>query len=114
MFRWTGAALAAAIMALPLMVRAMRLSIEGIDRRLEGAARTLGAGRWHAFRTVSLPLALPGVLAPPVLGFARSIGEFGATISFVSSIPGETRALPHPIHSALEVPGGEPSDEHPT
>ena len=107
MVRWTGAALAAAIMALPLMVRAMRLSIEGIDRRLEGAARTLGAGRWHAFRTISLPLALPGVLAALVLGFARSIGEFGATITFVSNIPGETRTLPLAIYSALQVPGGE-------
>ena len=107
MFRWTGAALAAAIMALPLMVRAMRLSIEGIDRRLEGAARTLGAGRWHAFRTISLPLALPGILAALVLGFARSIGEFGATITFVSNIPGETRTLPLAIYSALQVPGGE-------
>ena len=107
MFRWTGAALAAAIMALPLMVRAMRLSIEGIDRRFEGAARTLGAGRWHAFRTISLPLALPGVLAALVLGFARSIGEFGATITFVSNIPGETRTLPLAIYSALQVPGGE-------
>ena len=107
MFRWTGAALAAAIMALPLMVRAMRLSIEGIDRRLEGAARTLGAGRWHAFRTVSLPLALPGVLAALVLGFARSIGEFGATITFVSNIPGETQTLPLAIYSALQVPGAE-------
>lgn len=107
MFRWTGAALAAAIMALPLMVRAMRLSIEAVDRRLEGAARTLGAGRWHVFRTISLPLALPGVLAALVLGFARSIGEFGATITFVSSIPGETRTLPLAIYSALQVPGGE-------
>ncbi len=107
MFRWTGAALAAAIMALPLMVRAMRLSIEGIDRRYEGAARTLGAGRWYAFRTVSLPLALPGVLAALVLGFARSIGEFGATITFVSNIPGETRTLPLAIYSALQVPGAE-------
>ncbi len=107
MFRWTGAALAAAIMALPLMVRAMRLSIEGVDRRLEGAARTLGAGRWHAFWTISLPLALPGVLAALVLGFARSIGEFGATITFVSNIPGETRTLPLAIYSALQVPGGE-------
>lgn len=106
MFRWTGAALAAAIMALPLMVRAMRLSIEGVDRRLEGAARTLGAGRWHAFWTISLPLALPGVLAALVLGFARSIGEFGATITFVSNIPGETRTLPLAIYSALQVPGG--------
>jgi molybdate transport system permease protein len=107
MFRWTGAALAAAIMALPLMVRAMRLSIEGIDRRLEGAARTLGAGRWHCFWTISLPLALPGVLAALVLGFARSIGEFGATITFVSNIPGETRTLPLAIYSALQVPGSE-------
>ena len=107
MFRWTGAALAAAIMALPLMVRAMRLSIEAIDRRLEGAARTLGAGRWHSFRTISLPLALPGILAALVLGFARSIGEFGATITFVSNIPGETRTLPLAIYSALQVPGGE-------
>ena len=107
MFRWTGAALAAAIMALPLMVRAMRLSIEAIDRRLEGAARTLGAGRWHVFWTISLPLALPGVLAALVLGFARSIGEFGATITFVSNIPGETRTLPLAIYSALQVPGGE-------
>src|SRR3546814_10804558 len=89
------------------MVRAMRLSIEGIDRRLEGAARTLGAGRWHAFRTISLPLALPGVLAAPVLGFARSIGEFGATITFVSNIPGETRTLPLAIYSALQR-----SEEH--
>ncbi len=107
MFRWTGAALAAAIMALPLMVRAMRLSIEGIDRRLEGAARTLGASPWHSFWTISLPLALPGVLAALVLGFARSIGEFGATITFVSNIPGETRTLPLAIYSALQVPGGE-------
>ena len=107
MFRWTGAALAAAIMALPLMVRAMRLSIEGIDRRLEGAARTLGATPWHSFWTISLPLALPGVLAALVLGFARSIGEFGATITFVSNIPGETRTLPLAIYSALQVPGGE-------
>lgn len=106
-FRWTGAALAAAIMALPLMVRAMRLSIEAVDPRLEGAARTLGAGRWHAFRTVSLPLALPGILAALVLGFARSIGEFGATITFVSNIPGETQTLPLAIYSALQVPGGE-------
>ncbi len=107
MFRWTGAALAAAIMALPLMVRAMRLSIEAIDRRFEGAARTLGANRWHAFWTISLPLAFPGVLAALVLGFARSIGEFGATITFVSNIPGETRTLPLAIYSALQIPGAE-------
>ncbi len=107
LFRWTGAAIAAGVMALPLMVRAMRLSIEAIDPRLEGAARTLGAGRWHAFRTVSLPLALPGIFAALVLGFARSIGEFGATITFVSNIPGETQTLPLAIYSALQVPGGE-------
>lgn len=107
MFRWTGAALAAAIMALPLMVRAMRLSIEAVDPRLEGAARTLGATRWRSFLTITLPLSLPGVLAGAVLGFARSIGEFGATITFVSNIPGETRTLPIAIYSALQVPGGE-------
>ncbi len=107
MFRWTGAALAAAVMALPLMVRAMRLSIEAVDRRLEGAARTLGATRWRVFLTITLPLSLPGVLAGAVLGFARSIGEFGATITFVSNIPGETRTLPIAIYSALQVPGGE-------
>jgi molybdate transport system permease protein len=107
MFRWTGAALAAAVMALPLMVRAMRLSIEAVDRRLEGAARTLGAGPWRTFFTVTLPLTLPGVLAGLVLGFARSIGEFGATITFVSNIPGETRTLPLAIYAALQSPGGE-------
>jgi molybdate transport system permease protein len=107
MFRWTGAALAAAIMALPLMVRAMRLSIESVDRRLEGAARTLGATRWQTFWSVTLPLSLPGVLAGAVLGFARSIGEFGATITFVSNIPGETRTLPIAIYSALQIPGRE-------
>lgn len=107
MFRWTGAALAAAIMALPLMVRAVRLSIEAIDRRLEDAARTLGAGRIHLFLTISLPLSLPGIWAALVLGFARSLGEFGATITFVSNIPGETRTLPIAIYSALQVPGGE-------
>jgi molybdate transport system permease protein len=107
MFRWTGAALASAIMALPLMVRAMRLSIEGVDRKLEQAAQTLGAGRWRVFLTISLPLALPGVLAGLVLGFARSIGEFGATITFVSDVPGETRTLPIAIYSALQMPGGE-------
>jgi len=107
MFRWTGAALAAAIMALPLMVRAMRLSIEAIDRRLEGAARTLGAARWRVFLTISLPLAMPGLLAGAVLGFARSIGEFGATITFVSNIPGETRTIPIAIYGALQIPGNE-------
>ena len=107
MFRWTGAALAAAVMALPLMVRAMRLSIEAVDRRLEGAARTLGAGPWRTFLTITLPLSLPGVAAGLVLGFARAIGEFGATISFVSNIPGETRTLPLAIYTALQIPGEE-------
>lgn len=107
MFRWTGAALAAAVMALPLVVRAMRLSIEAVDRRLEGAARTLGASPAHVFWTITLPLSLPGVVAGAVLGFARSIGEFGATITFVSNIPGETRTLPLAIYSALQLPGGE-------
>lgn len=106
-FRWTGAALAAAVMALPLMVRAIRLSIEAVDRRLEGAARTLGATPLHAFLTVTLPLSLPGVLAGIVLGFARSIGEFGATITFASNIPGETRTLPIAIYTALQIPGAE-------
>lgn len=107
MFRWTGAAIAAAVMALPLMVRAMRLSIEAVDRKLEGAARTLGAGAWRTFFSITLPLAFPGVLAGMVLGFARSIGEFGATITFVSNIPGETRTLPLAIYTTLQVPGGE-------
>ncbi len=107
MFRWTGAAIAAGVMALPLMVRAMRLSIEAVDRRLENAARTLGAGRWRVFRTITLPLALPGVLAAAVLGFARALGEFGATITFVSNVPGETQTLPLAIYAALQTPDGE-------
>lgn len=107
MFRWTGAALAAAIMALPLMVRAIRLSIEAVDRRLEGAARTLGASAARTFLTITVPLSLPGILAAAVLGFARSIGEFGATITFVSNIPGETQTLPIAIYTALQVPGAE-------
>jgi molybdate transport system permease protein len=107
LFRWTGAAIAAAVMALPLMVRAIRLSVEAVDRRLEGAARSLGAGPWHSFATVTLPLALPGVWAALVLGFARSLGEFGATITFVSNIPGETRTLPLAIYGALQVPGSD-------
>lgn len=107
MFRWTGAALAAAVMALPLMVRAMRLSIEAVDRRLEQAAETLGASHRRIFLTITLPLALPGILAGAVLGFARSLGEFGATITFVSNIPGETQTLPLAIYSALQVPGSE-------
>lgn len=106
-FRWTGAALAAAVMALPLMVRAMRLSIEAVDRRLVDAARTLGASRWRAFLSITVPLSLPGILAGAVLGFARSLGEFGATITFVSNIPGETRTLPLAIYTGLQVPGAE-------
>ncbi len=107
LFRWTGAALAAAIMALPLMVRAIRLSLEAIDPRLEDAAQTLGAGRFDRFFTITLPLARPGVLAALVLGFARSLGEFGATITFVSNVPGETATLPLAIYAALQVPGQE-------
>ena len=107
MFRWTGAAIAAAVMALPLMVRAMRLSIEAVDTRLAVAARTLGATPWQAFWTITLPLSLPGVIAGAILGFARSVGEFGATITFVSNIPGETQTLPIAIYSQLQVPGGE-------
>lgn len=107
LFRWTGAALAAAVMALPLMVRAMRLSIENVDPRLEQAARTLGAGRWRTFAAITLPLCANGIFAALVLGFARSIGEFGATITFASNIPGETQTLPLAIYSALQVPGAE-------
>jgi len=107
LFRWTGAAIAAGVMALPLMVRAIRLSIEAVDRRLESAARTLGAGPWRTFWSVTLPLSMPGVLAGAVLGFARSIGEFGATITFVSNVPGETRTLPLAIYSALQLPNGD-------
>jgi len=107
MFHWTGAALASAVMALPLMVRAIRLSLEAVDRRLEAAARTLGAGPWRTFAAITLPLSLPGVLAGTVLGFARSLGEFGATITFVSNIPGETQTLPLAIYAALQVPGSD-------
>lgn len=106
-FSWTGAALAAAVMALPLMVRAMRLSIEAVDRRLVGAARSLGASRWRAFLSITLPLSLPGIAAGAMLGFARSLGEFGATITFASNIAGETRTLPLAIYSGLQVPGAE-------
>ncbi|MGY2735841.1 molybdate ABC transporter permease subunit [Sphingomonas sp. UYP23] len=109
LFRWTGAAVAAGIMALPLMVRAIRLSIEAVDPRLEGAARTLGASRLRVWRTITIPLALPGIAAGAVLGFARSLGEFGATITFVSNIPGETQTLPIAIYSALQVPGSDPT-----
>jgi molybdate transport system permease protein len=106
-FRWTGAALAAAVMALPLMVRAMRLSIEAVDRRLVDAARTLGARPGRAFLTITLPLSAPGIAAGAMLGFARSLGEFGATITFASNIAGETRTLPLAIYSGLQLPGGE-------
>jgi molybdate transport system permease protein len=107
LFRWTGAAIAAGVMALPLMVRAIRLSIEAVDRRLEGAARTLGAGRWRVFTSITLPLSAPGLLAAAVLGFARAVGEFGATITLVSNVPGETETLPLAIYSALQQPGAE-------
>ena len=106
-FRWTGAALAAAVMALPLMVRAMRLSIEAVDRRLVAAARTLGASPLRAFGTITVPLSAPGIAAGAMLGFARSLGEFGATMTFASNIPGQTRTLPLAIYSALQLPGGE-------
>jgi molybdate transport system permease protein len=107
LFRWTGAAIAAGVMALPLMVRAIRLSIEAVDRRLEGAARTLGAEPWRVFWTITLPLSLPGLLAGTVLGFARSLGEFGATITFVSNVPGQTQTLPLAIYAALQRPDGD-------
>nr|WP_319249967.1 molybdate ABC transporter permease subunit [uncultured Celeribacter sp.] len=106
-FRWTGAALAAAIMGFPLMVRAMRLSIEAIDPKLEEAAASLGAHPLRVFLTVTLPLALPGVLAGVVLAFAKALGEFGATITFVSNIPGQTQTLPSAIYALLQVPGRE-------
>lgn len=105
-FRWTGAVIAAAVMGLPLMIIGIRLSLELVDRRLEMAARTLGAGPWRTFFTVTLPLSLPGILAGAVLSFARSVGEFGATITFVSNIPGETRTIPIAIHTYLQMPGG--------
>lgn len=106
-FRWTGAALAAAIMGFPLMVRAIRLSIEAVDRRLEDAAETLGSSPLGSFFAVTLPLSLPGVLAGVVLGFAKALGEFGATITFVSNIPGETRTLPAAIYTLTQTPGGD-------
>ena len=106
-FRWTGAALAAAIMGFPLMVRAIRLSITAVDRRLEVAARTLGASPARVFLTIILPLAAPGIITGAVLSFARSLGEFGATITFVSNIPGETQTLPIAIYGATQIPGGD-------
>jgi len=106
-FRWTGAALAAAIMGFPLMVRAIRLSFSAIDRRFETVARTLGGSPVSVFLSVTLPLALPGIVTGVVLSFARSLGEFGATITFVSNIPGETQTLPLAIYTLTQVPGGD-------
>ncbi|MBJ6980294.1 MULTISPECIES: molybdate ABC transporter permease subunit [unclassified Luteimonas] len=106
-FHWIGAALASAIMGFPLMVRAIRLSIEAVDRRLEQAAATLGASPWRVFATVTLPLAWPGIVAGGVLAFAKALGEFGATITFVSNIPGETQTLSSAIYELMQVPGGE-------
>jgi len=106
-FDWTGAALAAAVMAFPLMVRPMRLAIESIDREVDEAARTLGARRLVRLVRVTLPLAAPGVAAGAILGFAKALGEFGATITFVAAIPGETLTLPAAIYGAVQTPGGE-------
>ncbi|MGI3902454.1 MAG: molybdate ABC transporter permease subunit [Janthinobacterium lividum] len=106
-FRWTGAALACAVMGFPLMVRAMRLSIESVDRKLEEAAGTLGASPVAVFALITLPLILPGIIAGLILSFARSMGEFGATITFVANIPGETQTLPSAIYTFTQVPGGE-------
>ena len=106
-FRWTGAALACAIMGFPLMVRAIRLSIETVDRRLEAAAGTLGASPPWVFATITLPLILPGIIAGMILSFAKAMGEFGATITFVSNIPGETQTLPSAIYTFTQVPGGD-------
>ena len=106
-FTWQGAAVASAVMAFPLMVRSIRLSLEAIDDRLETAARTLGAPRVRVFATITLPLATPGILTGVVLAFARSLGEFGATITFVSNIAGETRTLPIALYTLIQSPGGE-------
>lgn len=108
-FHWSGAVLAAIIMGFPLMVRAMRLAIEAVDPKLEDAAATMGASRWAVFGRVTLPLIAPGILAGAVMGFAKAIGEFGATITFVANIPGQTQTLPSAIWSALQIPGGERS-----
>jgi molybdate transport system permease protein len=108
-FRWTGAALAAGVMAFPLMVRPIRLALEGIDPLLEPAARTLGAGRLARLFTITLPLALPGILAAAILGFAKALGEFGATMTFVSNIPGETRTIALSIYTFIQSPDGDPA-----
>jgi len=107
-FRWTGAVIAAAVMGFPLLVLSIRVAFDSVDRRLEAAAETLGAGAWRRFATITLPLSLRGIAAGCVLAFARAFGEFGATISFVSNIPGETRTLPIAIYELLNVPGGMP------
>jgi molybdate transport system permease protein len=106
-FRWTGAALACAVMGFPLMVRSIRLSLDTVDRRLEDAAGTLGANNFWVFATITLPLIVPGIVAGMILAFARALGEFGATITFVSNIPGETQTLPTAIYMLLQVPGGD-------
>jgi molybdate transport system permease protein len=106
-FRWTGAALACAVMGFPLLVRAVRLSVEAVDRRLEDAAGTLGASPIWVFLTVTLPLILPGIIAGMILSFAKAMGEFGATITFVSNIPGQTQTLPSAIYTFTQVPGGD-------
>ncbi len=106
-FSWRGAALASAVIAFPLMVRAIRLALEAVDVRLEQAARTLGANPWRVFLTITLPLSFPGIIAGAVLAFARSLGEFGATITFVSNIPGETRTIPLAMYTLIETPGAE-------
>jgi molybdate transport system permease protein len=106
-FHWTGAVIAAVVMGFPLMVRAMRLAIEAVDPKLEDAAATLGAPKWAVFARVTLPLITPGILAGAVMGFAKAMGEFGATITFVANIPGQTQTLPSAIWSALQIPGGE-------
>ncbi|BCW90698.1 Molybdenum transport system permease protein ModB [Alphaproteobacteria bacterium SO-S41] len=106
-FKWTGAVIASAVMAFPLAVRAVRVAIETVDPAMERAARSLGAGRLRTFMSVTLPLAMPGVIAGAVLAFAKSLGEFGATITFVSNIPGETQTIPSAIYSAIQTPGGE-------
>jgi molybdate transport system permease protein len=106
-FTRNGAALATAVMSFPLMVRAIRLSLENVDRGLEDAARTLGAGPWDRFATITLPLMLPGILAGVVTAFSAALGEFGAVITFVANIPGETRTLPLALYTALQEPGGE-------
>jgi molybdate transport system permease protein len=108
-FRWTGAVIAAAVMGFPLLVLSIRAAFDGVDRRLEDAAESLGARAWRRFATITLPLSLRGIAAGCVLAFARAFGEFGATISFVSNIPGETRTLPIAIYELLNVPGGMPS-----